>query len=292
MFQIGDVLEHGLVPEMGRARVERVSSDEVQLRVHRSSGGSTKIFKLPNPELRLSANQAQDGFDAPRSAPGKGKAAAPKRSIESWGFEAAMDRFGAAYPEGFSDPKYLRDERDYKQAALAAWTEGFGPEGLPALRQGPAEVAKAFNKVYAVIPMLHPAGEWIPFHKALQASPAAVGLAEAYAEVAAAGAFDEASFNRVLEAFAALGDAKPKWTVFTYWPYVATTRGFAFVKPTLVQAAAAGMGIGLNYEPKANWLTYSQAIALYKDLWRRLEPLAARDWVDVQTFLWVGWKKA
>lgn len=291
MFEIGQVVEHGLVPEMGRARVERASKDEVQLRVHRSSGGGTKTFKLPNADLRLSSDQSQDGFGQPRSSSGKAKAARPKRSVESWGFDAAMDRFRAAYPAGFADPKYLKDERDYKQAALQAWRDGFGPEGIERLRQNPKAVSKAFNRVFSIIAMLHVPGEWLPFGSALDASANPAALAEAYADVVQAGAFDEASFNRVLGAFAAIGDAKPKWTVFTYWPYVASTRGFAFVKPTLVQAAAAGMGIGLNYEAKPNWLTYSQAMALYEELWRRLEPLGARDWVDVQTFLWVGWKK-
>jgi hypothetical protein len=150
---------------------------------------------------------------------------------------------------------------------------------------------EAFAKVYQVIQLMHPAGEWLPFRRAIETSPAAFELIDAYAAALAEGKFTEATFTAVLRAFEALGDGKPKWTVFTYWPYVATTRGFAFLKPTVTTAAAAGLGLAFNYEARVNWLTYQQTVALFEAAEERLKPIGCRDWVDVQSFLWLGWGK-
>jgi hypothetical protein len=293
-FEVGQVLVHNEMPEIGRLKVEWVSDDQVRLVLDRKHAGGTKAFQLPNSHLALAADQATADYDPPKTDKSLKVKKASRRAIAaSLPFEEAYKRFLATYPKGFEDPAYLEKERDYKARALAQWNQYFSASALAELKSSgdSAAVAHAFGEVFNVIALMHIPGEWIPFHNALKSSPAAIALAEVYAEVVGAGCFTEDSFRKTLMAFEAIGISKPKWTVFSYWPYVATTRGFPFIKPTLIKAAAAGLGVALNYEPAANWLTYSQARGLYEELWGKLQPLGARDWVDVQTFLWLGWKE-
>ncbi len=152
----------------------------------------------------------------------------------------------------------------------------------------PKAVDAAFAKVYEGLNLLHVI-EWLQFRKALAASPASIHLVEAYAAVIAEGSLSELNFNRLTACFDAMGLGKGKWTLLTLWPYLASYKGFVFVKPTVTKTAAEGMGLSLNYDAKPNYLTYQSAIALYDQLWSQLEPRGAKDWVDIQSFLWVGW---
>lgn len=44
--------------------------------------------------------------------------------------EASKDKFLRLFPGGFTDPKYLTDERNYKFAAHGAWCELLNQEGF------------------------------------------------------------------------------------------------------------------------------------------------------------------
>jgi len=292
-FQVGQILEHTELPEMGRVKVEQVSVELIRVQSERKNGGENRTFRLPNPHFQLSNDQSAYGFDAPKAVKRAAKGAPKAEARPVLPFEEALAAFQAKYPAAFSDPKYLKAERAPKAAALAAWQTHFSAEALAKAKasQDPGAIARAFKAVYEAIPLLHPAGEWLPFFKALSASPEAFTLAQRYADAVAAGSFTEESFSALAQSFEAVGLGRPKWTVFTCWPCLATASGFAFVKPTLIQGAAPGLGIALNYEPFANWLTYTQALSVYEELLKRLQPLGAQDWIDVQSFLWIGWKK-
>ena len=291
---MGQVLVHREMPEMGRGQIEYIDRDQIRLLVERRNGGDSKTFRLPNEHLSLAEDQSPQGFERPKAIKSKGrKAPLVRTSVPVVAYSDALARFMGRFPKGFEDPEYLKEERDYKARALGQWREHFNPEFLAGLRTGgqAVEVAQAFGQVFKVIQLMNIPGEWIPFFNAVKSSPAAFDLADAYAAAVAEGQFTEESFNHLLTIYDSLGLGRPKWTVFTYWPYVATTTGFAFVKPTLIKGAADGLEIALNYQPAANWLTYRQAVLVYEELWRRLQPLGARDWVDIQSFLWIGWKK-
>jgi hypothetical protein len=60
-----------------------------------------------------------------------------------------------------------------------------------------------------------------------------------------------------------------------------------FLKPEVTKVAADSLGFNLKYNPTLNWATYEalqRMGAIYLDL---LKPLGARDFVDVQSFIWV-----
>lgn len=294
-FEVGLIVEHTALPELGRARVEDVVGENVHLLFEKASG-EMKVFKVANESLVRSKDQGPQGF--PQRKPnalvtGKkraSKAKSPAKTANAWGFDEAWTRFITKFPAGFNDSKFLEKERAEKVAAGARWKQEFGTEGLAKLKAAndPVAVDAAFGKVYQGLNLLHVI-EWLKFRESLKASPASLALAELYAEVAAAGTISEDAFGRLLKAFDSLGLGGGKWTLLTLWPYLASSKGAVFMKPTLTKAAAEGMGIALGYEAKPSYATYAKAISLYEELWTRLEPQGARDWIDVQSFLWTGW---
>ncbi|GAG90350.1 unnamed protein product, partial [marine sediment metagenome] len=43
----------------------------------------------------------------------------------------------------------------------------------------------------------------------------------------------------------------------------------------------------LNYKAGLNWITYSRLIKLADMLFEELKPLGAKDYIDVQSYIWV-----
>lgn len=293
-FEVGQIVEHQALPELGRARVDQVTNDRLYVTFERRTGGEQKTFTIPNDGIKPSKDQSSSGFDALKvaKAPTKSRAGTKtKTKAPARTFENAWARFEAKYPKGFADDKYIKDEREPKLAAQARFEEKFGASRIQALLTSgdPMGVANAFAFVYKGMTLLHTL-EWIGFYKALKAANDPRPLAVAYAGVIADGAFNEASFERLLKAHADVTGKETKWTVLTIWPFTATQRGFAFVKPLITQAAAEALGVTLNYKASPNYATYNGCVEVYKALEAKLGPLGAQDWVDLQSFLWIGWK--
>jgi hypothetical protein len=77
------------------------------------------------------------------------------------------------------------------------------------------------------------------------------------------------------------------WPVATVLPFLAEPGRFILLQPELIKASAARLAFELQYRATPNVLTYRKLEKLYRLLMDRLEPLGARDYMDVQSFLWV-----
>lgn len=83
-----------------------------------------------------------------------------------------------------------------------------------------------------------------------------------------------------------------KWTVATVLPYLAEPSRFMFLKPAVTKACAARLAYDLKYYPQLNCVTYFRLLEMSEYLLVRLQPYGARDFIDVQSFIWViggGW---
>jgi hypothetical protein len=61
-----------------------------------------------------------------------------------------------------------------------------------------------------------------------------------------------------------------------------------FLKPEVTQAGAQTLGFDLQYDSKPNWVTYSALIRMGAVYLKLLERLGARDFIDVQSFIFVA----
>lgn len=101
--------------------------------------------------------------------------------------------------------------------------------------------------------------------------------------------------SQVLHATALEALPQPKGRVAT-WPIATLLLFFAqpdrhmFLKPGIAQQAEERLGFHLNYQPTPNWRTYAQLLSLSEVLFEQLKPLGARDYIDVQSFMWIASK--
>lgn len=79
-----------------------------------------------------------------------------------------------------------------------------------------------------------------------------------------------------------------KWTIVSYFLFIAFPDRYIFLKPTVCQHAAKLVKAELNYRSDLNWLTYKCLLEFAENLKTYLVDagLAPRDMIDVQSFMW------
>jgi hypothetical protein len=81
-----------------------------------------------------------------------------------------------------------------------------------------------------------------------------------------------------------------KWTIATYYQFLATDGKWMFMKPSIMKRMADSLKIALNYNAEPNWLTYSklQELGDRVDVELRNRGLNPRSRIDVQGFIWAS----
>jgi hypothetical protein len=205
--------------------------------------------------------------------------------------DQAIAEFRATYPRGFLDPAYAAE---HERASL--WRAA-GGEWAQALGEGRAERLLAGGDVRELV------------RRALRVERHVVlvpgtfepeALPAAFRDLAAAGAFFQAllavlavpsparaRFEKLFAATAAL-DVEPDlvWPLATLFPFIAEPGRQVFLSPRAACGAAERLGSDLRFDAAPNWATYSALRALSERLLAKLQPSGARDFVDVEAFLY------
>ncbi len=77
------------------------------------------------------------------------------------------------------------------------------------------------------------------------------------------------------------------WPIVTLLPFLADPKNHMFLKPLMTQRVADVFMFDLLYHSRPSWPTYQRLIQLSEILLNRLRPLGARDYIDVQSFMWI-----
>ena len=218
-------------------------------------------------------------------------------------FDDGVEKFLHEFPRGFADPAYLgtgklgkgAGERGYKQAAHESYTSALGGgQGEKLLSQGQIDdlSQRACSVVSHQLNLLSKF-ELMAFKDALAASQlAASRFFGAVFECVASEGPNEEDFRELAEAVAQL-PAKPDkarvatWPVLTILPFLARPDAFMFLKPDPTRECAHRLRFDLQYDPVPRWITYRKLMAMSQDLLERLRRWGARDYIDVQSFMWV-----
>jgi hypothetical protein len=123
---------------------------------------------------------------------------------------------------------------------------------------------------------------------ALANHPAAGGFFAALLEVVAAGPA-QVPFEALAQAVAALpgGAREEAWPLVTLLPFVARPDQHMLLRPRFTCDVALRLGLELQYAPRPSWPTYAALLRTTGALLAKLQPLGARDHVDVEGFLYV-----
>jgi hypothetical protein len=210
----------------------------------------------------------------------------------------AVARFLAVFPKGFEDPKYVGEGTD-KRERVSRWrrahetyveTLGNG-EGERLLAAGDlGALAERALRVERHVRTLSREAEKASLEDALKNLEASRGYFTAMFELLAAPSPEQSRFEALAAAVAVMAPAATEdagWPLVTLLPFVARPDLHILLRPRFACEVAQRLGLDLAYAPEPNWWTYSALLRSAEVLLQKLQPLGARDHVDVESFMHV-----
>jgi hypothetical protein len=199
----------------------------------------------------------------------------------------AVERFLAIHPEGFSAPRFVKEERETSVRAHQFFVQLLGETEISELiaERRYQDVCDRVRHIESVTTLLTK-GEKAAFYSALDTPVNQKTFSVALAALLYGTDSDEDRFKGFVRALDLLGISR--------WPY-ATLFGFlrfpqekAYIKPTVIQTVAKAFCWRINYKAEPNWRGYAAVFRLYNHLRTSLveEGLMPRDMIDVQSFIW------
>ena len=274
-WTVGDRVKHLTVPYWNLGEVVEVI-DQDNLDVVFSGWGQRRV--AASRLVRLTDEELAQLLPKRRTPKRAGR---PSRSLDDY-----RGVFLTMFPKGFHDPKYVQKERDYKIAASERLHELLNKRTLTGLVKAGdfAEVSDRAKHVLDRTNLAYP-NEKMDFKDGLK-DPV---LAETFARALLVLLYGPESIQARMEGFmgvlSQMGAAK--WTIATYFPFLALPNDHLFIKPTPTKRIAEACLVELNYRPELNWLTYSCALQMATVLGERLADLKPRDMIDLQSFIWL-----
>jgi len=203
-------------------------------------------------------------------------------------------KFELYYPEGFEDETYQVAERSYKERANLEWRMELGAAAFRKLlaRGEFRQIADAAVRVESRTNLLF-SFEKMALRDAVR-TPAGARLfaTELYALLYGHGS-PQRRFNDWLEALRDLpqpGSPVLTWPMATVFGFIARPEKHLFFKPRVTQRAARAYAFDLHYDSRPSWAGYQQlltfAAVIRRDLARH-PGFKARDYIDLQSFIWV-----
>ncbi|MDP3638607.1 MAG: DUF3553 domain-containing protein [Azonexus sp.] len=204
----------------------------------------------------------------------------------------AIERFMENYPDGFSDPSFIKATREANLRGHKFCAQLLSQEELSRLvEEGCFEAVCDRARHVELTANLLTKGERKTLHEALE-SPACQKLfSVALADLLYGAETEEARFKHFLRTLGIL--QLNKWPFATLFSFIRHPQQYAYIKPSAIQNAAKALCWRINYKPEPNWKTYDAVLRLYSYVRTNLfeEGMMPRDLIDVQSFIWsVGQK--
>lgn len=291
MLTVGLLVEH---PTLGLGKVIAVQQGYVYVYfLEASPPDEAKSFQVAFAAANLSRAELQqheelDHLPEFRKVDGKFRIERKGRT-----FLEALETFRKFFPGGFEDPKYVQSERDYKVEASQELTNAFGSgRGLALLEEGRVKEVADRARALDTTNLVHPRWEKPRLAEALADPAAANAYFQAVFQIADAPDVTRALFDELSTAVNALkpeNGTLSRWPAATIFPALLSPERFIFFRATPMVEAATMASVALVYRSEPNWQTYEAAMLLAKKLLVKLQPLGARDMLDVQSFVFVTW---
>jgi hypothetical protein len=299
-YKEGMLVRHPAKPEWGLGKILEVRANRVTVHFRSDVDSESRVIATNHCALEIATEQSDPILDnLPLFRDGRFEVKAKRVT-----FEDGIRRFLEIFPGGFADPNYLGSntlaradvgERNYKWEAHVRYVEALG-NGKAEVLLSTGNIEELTQRALMVttkqMNLLSPF-EAMAFRDGLMGSRnAAVGFFAALCPFIEATAPREDLFASLVDALEALPVERGKarvatWPVVTLLPFLARPDRFMFLKPEPTSECAARMRFDLQYTSELRWLTYKKLMHLGSQLLERLRPLGARDYIDVQSFIWV-----
>lgn len=293
-YTVGMLVLHPLKLEWGPGKVLRVQGTKVHVLFRDLPEKDAKQIETSIVALEKAESQTDPILDnLPPFVEQGGKLSLPGKRHRVTA-EQTLKKFISLFPQGFNDPEYFKEERNYKWAAHEKFLNTLGNnQGRNLLNSGEiAELTQRALSVCSKVNLLSPY-ENMAFHDALQNKEAAAQYFRALFDLLDAEKISREVFDPYLDSVNRLPreDGKARvatWPVATLLPFLALPDRHMFLKPGVTAEAAESLAFDFNYDAQLNWKTYDSLLSMgntYRDLVHHLGP---RDFIDVQSFIWVA----
>jgi len=293
MLNVGDIVVHTARPEWKAGKVLEVTASQVKVVFpdgqFQDGGGMIRPFRADESRLIL--------------APEQNNVRLEHLSVDLTGktlrvtFEQGLRSFQHHFAN-FNDPRYLgsktEGERTYKELASKAFQELLGADRLRTLvdERNAQALRLALREVQKPVSNLLHSTEVSRLSEAEQNDDACISFGAALDELLRAETLNEQVFERYVRTARLFVESAKSggpftWPLATFFPYLAAPDRFMFLKPETSRECANRLQFDLKYDSRPNWQTYERLLLLSNDLLERLGPLGARDFIDVQSFMFV-----
>ena len=292
-LNVGDIVVHTARPEWRAGKVIEVTASQVKVIFpdgeFQDGGDMLRPFRAEESRLVLAPDQNNVRL--------KHLVFDPTGKTLRVTFDQGLRSFKRHYAN-FNDPRYLgsktEGERRYKELATKSFQELLGADRLRTLvaeRDAPT-LRLALREVQKPVSNLLHSTEVSRLSEAEQNDDACVSYGAALDDLLRAETLNEQVFERYVRAAKLFVESAKSggpftWPLATFFPFLAAPDRFVFLKPDTSRECANRLQFDLKYEPRPNWQTYERLLLLSNDLLARLQPLGARDFIDVQSFMFV-----
>ena len=204
-------------------------------------------------------------------------------------FNHLVTCFTRYFPEGFEGRDFDDKERDYKTKAGSVLKDKLGKDAFEKLlREGHYdEVCEIAKHILRSTNLVYP----IEKAKLVDGIENVVNqerFASALYDLLHGSAEMEQCFTKFCDLLSEMG--ANKWTIATYYQFLATDGKWMFMKPSIMKRMADSLKVALNYRAEPNWLTYSklQELADRVELELHNCGLNPHSRIDVQGFIWAS----
>lgn len=193
------------------------------------------------------------------------------------------------FPKGFYDEKYQKQERNYKIEANELMIDLLNKSSFNKMMKSDdyekicANALKVVNKTNLVFP-----NEKMSLKDGLKSLDNKKEFSTSLFDLL----YGDSELTERFEKFAATLDhiKASKWTIQTYFLFIAFPDKYMFMKPSVTQYAADAFAFELHYKSEINWRSYETLLRfshyVSNEISKINNNLKPRDMIDVQSFIW------
>jgi hypothetical protein len=202
-----------------------------------------------------------------------------------------LKKFLYYFPKGFADATYLAWERNYKWEAHLAWKSALNKAEYERLLDDREynEIALRAVRLETKTNLLF-SFEKMALRDAIKPMTGAKAFATGlYDYVYGKGRLQERfeNFTQTLESLPRKQTRVLTWPLHTVFGFIAKPEEHIFIKPRVTQVAAEKYNYPVNYKSRPNWETYKSMIGFAEQVREDVAGLSPRDYIDLQSFIWV-----
>lgn len=203
-----------------------------------------------------------------------------------------VERFSAAYPDGFEDSNFIKQSREANLRGHKFCTQLLSEDEFARLIEDGdfAGVCDRARHIESSTTLLTKS-ERKALHDTLELPACQKLFAIALQKLLYGSEPEEARFKHFLRTLSIL--ELNKWPFATLFSFIRNPQQSVFIKPTAIQNAAKALCWRINYKAEPNWKTYDAVLRLYSYVRTNLleEGMMPRDMIDVQAFVWLAGQK-